>query len=60
LRLSVAMTSNSSGRVRTCCRVMSAIASLTSSFPAPSAAFCSALAASSPFAFFVRSHCYQV
>ena len=54
------MTSNSSGRVRTCCSVMSAMASLTRSFPAPRAAFCSAFAASSPFAFFVRSHWSQV
>jgi len=34
---------------------MSAIASFTRSFPAARAAFCSALAASSPFAFFVRA-----
>ncbi len=54
------MTSNSSGRVSTCCSVMSAMASFTRSLPFASAAFCSAVAASSPRDAFVRSHCSQV
>ena len=44
------MTSNSSGRVSTCCSVMSAMASLIRILPAARAAFCSALAAFSPLA----------
>jgi len=52
------MTSNSLGRVRTCWSVMSAIASFTRIFPAASADFCSALAASSPLAAFVFSQVF--
>src|SRR2546430_5613185 len=54
------MTSNSSGRVSTCCSVMSAMASLMMMRPALRAASISAFASFSPLAALVRSHCSQV